>query len=90
MLILSRADAPPILLLHGDKDTKVYKRNLTALARALRAAGAENVETKFYPNTAHISIMLALSRPLRGRAPVLDDVTAFARKVTERNLQPAG
>ena len=88
-LNFARADAPPILLLHGDQDTKVYKRNLTALARHLRGAGHTRVETKFYPNTAHISIMLALSRPLRGRAPVLGDVAAFARRVTAPSLEPA-
>ena len=34
-----------------------------------------------YPGVTHAGIMLALSRPLRGRAPSLGDVSAFARRV---------
>ena len=77
----ARADAPPLLLLWGEDDTTVGPRNLESLARVQRAAGG-NVETKTYPNVTHVGIMLALSRPFRGRAPVLNDVTAFARRVT--------
>jgi hypothetical protein len=47
----------------------------------MRAAGGR-VETKTYPGVNHVDIMLAVSRPFRGRAPVLDDVTEFARRVT--------
>lgn len=77
----ARADAPPALLLWGDADTTVGPRNLRALDEALRAAGGR-VETKIYPGVNHVDIMLALSRPLRGRAPTLADVTAFAERVT--------
>jgi acetyl esterase/lipase len=77
----ARADAPPLLLLWGEDDTTVGPRNLQSLARVQRAAGG-NVDTKTYPNVTHVGIMLALSRPFRGRAPVLDDITAFARRVT--------
>jgi acetyl esterase/lipase len=77
----ARADAPPALLLHGAKDTLVKPHNMESLAAHLRAVGAP-VETKLYPDTAHVGIMLALSKPLRGRAPVLDDVAAFAGRVT--------
>jgi len=77
----ARADAPPLLLLWGADDTTVGPRNLEGLERVQRAAGG-SVETKIYPGVDHVGIMLALSRPFRGRAPVLDDVTAFARRVT--------
>ena len=77
----ARADAPPLLLLWGEDDTTVGPRNLENLARVQRAAGGV-VDTKTYPGIGHVEIMLALSRPLRGRAPVLDDMTAFARRVT--------
>jgi acetyl esterase/lipase len=77
----ARADAPPALLLWGDADTTVGPRNLRGLDEALRAAGAR-VETKTYPRVNHVDIMLALSRPLRGRATTLADVTAFAERVT--------
>ncbi len=80
-LHFARADAPPLLLLWGEADTTVGPRNLRALAAATREAGGR-VETKTYPSVNHVDIMLALSRPLRARAPTLVDVTAFAERVT--------
>jgi acetyl esterase/lipase len=77
----ARADAPPLLLLWGDADTTVGPRNLRSLDAAMRALGGR-VETKTYPGVNHADIMLAVSRPFRGRAPTLDDVTEFARRVT--------
>ena len=77
----ARADAPPLLLLWGEDDTTVGPRNLESLAHVQRAAGGD-VETEVYANVDHVGIMLALSRPFRGRAPVLNDVTAFALRVT--------
>ena len=50
-----------------------------ALAKALRAAGVDVAE-RHYPEVDHINMVLALSRPLRGRAPVLDEMTDFLRK----------
>ncbi|MBL8557504.1 MAG: alpha/beta hydrolase [Hyphomonadaceae bacterium] len=77
-----RADAPPALLLHGDADTRVLMRNSHRLGRDLVAAGA-HAEVKIYPGVDHAGIALALSRPFRNRAPTLEDVTAFATKVTQ-------
>jgi len=77
----ARADGPPLLLLWGDRDTTVGRKNIVGMERAARAAG-EQVETKIYPRIDHVGIMLALSVPFRGNAPVLDDLTAFARRVT--------
>ncbi len=76
----ARADAPPLLLLWGQDDTTVGPRNIESLARAMREAGGA-VETKIYPGIDHIEIAAALSRPFRGKAPVLADVTEFARRV---------
>lgn len=78
----ARADAPPLLLLWGEADTTVGPRNLRGLTAAMQAVGGR-VETKTYPSVNHVDIMLALSRPLRGRAPTLSDVTAFAARVTQ-------
>jgi acetyl esterase/lipase len=75
-----RSDAPPLLLLWGADDVSVGPHNLESLAQLQRAAGGA-VETKVYENVDHIDILLALSRPFRGRAPVLDDLTAFVRRV---------
>ena len=75
----ARADAPAAFLATGDADTTVYPRNTVRLAKALREAGAV-VEERHYPGVDHIRIVLALSRPLRGQAPVLDEMAAFLRK----------
>lgn len=72
----ARADAPPIFLATGDADREVAPRHTAALARQLRAKGAV-VEEKHYAGVNHVEILLALSRPLRGTAPVLDDMTGF-------------
>ncbi len=74
-------DAPPALLLTGADDTTVKPRNSQALSDRLAEAGVE-ADMVSYPGVDHIDIVIALSRPLRGRTPVLDDVTAFARRVT--------
>ncbi len=75
-------DDPPALLLHGAADTTVYPRNSQRLAERLRAAGVD-ARVKTYPELGHVGIVTALARPFRGRAPVLDDVAAFAREVTQ-------
>lgn len=75
-ITFARAPLPPALLLQGMADTTVYPRNAEHLAAAWRAAGAP-VELKIYPGVAHIGIIAAFSELLRGRAPTLDDVTAY-------------
>ena len=72
---------PPALLLVAAKDTLVYPRNSQRLAAALQAAGVA-AEVRSYPEIGHIGILTALSRPFRGKAPVLRDVTDFAHRVT--------
>jgi acetyl esterase/lipase len=72
---------PPALLLTAANDTTVGPRNATSMAAALGHAGIA-VERQTYPGIAHIGILTALARPLRGRAPVLADAAAFAHKVT--------
>jgi acetyl esterase/lipase len=75
------ADDPPALLVAGAEDRLVRPRQTALLAQRLKAAGV-SAETRLYPKVGHIGVMTALSRPLRGKAPVLDDVTGFARTVT--------
>ncbi|MEO7563953.1 MAG: alpha/beta hydrolase [Sphingomicrobium sp.] len=77
------ADAadPPAFLATGDTDDTVRPRNSDRLAAKLEAAGV-TVERKRYAKLGHISLLTALSKPFRGRAPVLDDVVTFAEKVT--------
>jgi acetyl esterase/lipase len=73
------AQSPPAFLATGDADTMVYPRNTTRLAKRLREAGVE-VEERHYAGVDHIRMVLALSRPLRGRAPVLDEMTGFLQR----------
>lgn len=75
------AGSPPALLLTGDDDDVVRPRNSDALAAALTKAGV-SAEVKRYPGIGHIGILTAIARPLRGKAPVLDDMSAFATRVT--------
>ncbi|WP_439533706.1 alpha/beta hydrolase [Polymorphobacter sp.] len=63
---------PAILLLHGETDDTVLPRNATNLALAGTPA-----TLKLYPDLGHIGILLALSRPFRPKAPVLNDTAAF-------------
>ena len=72
--------APPFLLLTGDTDTTVYPRNSKRLAAELEQAGVHHRIIE-YPGIGHAGIMLALSRPLRWRAPVLEDIRAFFASV---------
>lgn len=72
------ATAPPVFLATGDADALVRARNTRALADAVHRAGGR-VETRFYPGVDHAGTLLAISRPLRNRAPVIDDVTGFFR-----------
>jgi acetyl esterase/lipase len=71
-----RADAPPMLLLHGGKDKTVRPRNTLSLGDKLTATGAQ-VNTRIYPKLAHSGILLALTPMMRKRAPVLQDIEAF-------------
>lgn len=66
----------PAFLATGDADTLVMPRNTYALASRLRAAG-KSVQSKTYPGVDHTGTLLAIAKPLRDRAPVLDDVVSF-------------
>jgi acetyl esterase/lipase len=71
------AAAPPALLVTGTADTTVDPvRNTGHLGQALQDAGA-SVQVIRYPNIGHKLLVGALSRPLRWRAPVLDDIVSF-------------
>ena len=77
----ARPDAPAAFLATGDKDTTVYPRNTRKLAAALREKGAR-VEERHYAGVDHAGAVLALSRPFRGKAPLLADMTSFLKAAT--------
>lgn len=76
------AGDPPALLAFGAEDQTVRPRNSEALAARLRAGGVP-VELRSYPKLGHVGLLLALARPFRGRASVLDDVARFGDRVWE-------
>jgi acetyl esterase/lipase len=80
----ARADAPPVLLLHGSADTVVTPNNSVNLAAALERLGA-GVEVKIYDGRSHADLAAAFSRLMRDPPPVLEDVGAFIRTRTAGN-----
>jgi acetyl esterase/lipase len=72
------ADAPPALLIAPRRDRIVSPGNTKRLAAQIRTFGGK-VEERLYPRIGHLSILGALTRPLRFLAPVQDDVTAFVK-----------
>ena len=75
-------DDPPALLIAGGRDDLVFGSNSIEMAMKLSEAGVP-VETRVYPELGHVGVMTALSTLFRGRAPVLDDIAAFAHRVTQ-------
>jgi hypothetical protein len=65
-----------MFLAAGTDDTTVGPGNTTRLAAKLRARGVTAVE-RYYPGISHVMLVGALAAPLRFKATVLDDVTAF-------------
>lgn len=74
-----RADAPPMLLVHGLRDETVWPKNSRNLASLLRSRGVP-VSLKLYHKLVHADTVAALSLPARGRAPALADIAAFVRE----------
>ena len=78
----ARADAPPMLLVHGEDDELVKPRNTRSLAKVLTEAGAE-VETRIYPGFEHNAPLVSLASPWRSRRDVAALVTDFARRASK-------
>jgi acetyl esterase/lipase len=69
---------PRLLLLHGGGDDTVAPANSVDLAARIRARGG-CAEAIVYPGVGHVEIIIALSVPRLGSAPVMDDLTDFIR-----------
>lgn len=67
---------PPMFLVAGTSDTTVMPRNTTELAAKIRERGGR-VTSKLYADVGHVGLITAFAPLFQGRAPVLDDVTAF-------------
>lgn len=66
----------PALLIHGYLDNTVKPRNSAKLAELVTAAGGD-AQLTVVPKRQHVSIVLALARPLSWLAPVAEDVSTF-------------
>lgn len=73
---VSRGAPPALLMASRDDDLVNPTRNTGGLASKLRAAGVP-VQDLYYARTSHATLVATLSRPMRGLAPVLDEVTSF-------------
>lgn len=73
------AASPALLILHGEKDTTVFKHNAVNLSKKAQQLGV-NQQLTLYPSHSHVSILTALSRPFQGRSTVLSDITNFIRQ----------
>ena len=77
--------APPTLLIASNKDKLVNPpRNTGGLAKRLREAGV-SVSEIYFDKTSHTTLIAAMSRPLRGLAPVLDAVERFVFEAPRKN-----
>lgn len=80
---------PPTLLMHGLDDQTTKISNTRDLARALKSAGTA-VHTLEFADLSHVSILLAIAKPLRGWAPVLQAMREFMIRYAGLPPEPAG
>lgn len=78
-----RGDAPPMLLIHGEKDALVKPRNTRVLAERIEDAGG-SVTIRFYPDMDHNDPLISLAEPWRSRRDMVALMTDFARDSVER------
>lgn len=75
-IAFARADAPPILLLHGTADDVVRVRNSRRLMAAVAEAGGPVRKIEF-DGMSHAGIIMGFSRPFAQGGKVLDPVLRF-------------
>jgi acetyl esterase/lipase len=76
---LVRTDAPPKLLIHGEKDTLVGMRHSRELAGRVSDAGVE-AGLELYPEMAHNDPLISIAAPWRSRRDIVAKIADFARQ----------
>lgn len=76
------AQTPPILMLHGTADERVWPRNTRRLAAALEGAGAPEVEVIEYEGVGHRRIAAALAPVASFVAPTRGDLVDWLGRTT--------
>lgn len=84
---LAGPEAPPMLLLTSSDDTAVLPENADRLAERLRDAGA-SAEVRRYDGLGHAGTLVALARPFRSKADILDDITGYFDEIA-RTARPS-
>jgi len=69
---------PPALLLYGNTDKRVKRRNIISLTKMIKDKNGK-VETHFYDDINHTGILSALSIPFRASKPILNDILKFIK-----------
>lgn len=70
------AEAPPMFLGHGNRDTLVGPHNAESLAAKLRAVGVE-AEVHHYPQLGHAGPVMELGSLIRNRSTLFADLRKF-------------
>ncbi len=83
-----RADAPPLWLGHGTADTVVRVRNSQRLTAAMHKVGG-SAQLREYDGLSHNDLVMALTKPLAYKGPILPEMTDFLRGATARRVVPA-
>jgi len=83
-----RSDAPPLWLGHGTADTVVRVRNSQRLAAAMHKVGG-SATLREYDGLSHNDLVMALTKPLAYKGPILPEMTDFLRGATARRIAPA-
>ncbi len=77
----------PSLLLYGNDDTRVKRRNIVSLTSKIKEKNGR-VETHYYDDIDHADIISALSIPYRSSQPVMIDIVNFIIKtLNDSNLK---
>lgn len=75
----ARADAAPMLLVSAGADEQIHAHNAINLTARLKAVGGR-VLHEDYPGLSHEDVAMALSKPFRGKGPVLAHAAAFLNR----------
>ncbi|WP_101759973.1 alpha/beta hydrolase [Oceanicoccus sp. KOV_DT_Chl] len=75
---------PPLLLLYGEADDTVKRRNIDSLTATVKQRQGR-VDSLFYAELTHTGILAALSVPLRNSSSVHTDILRFINRVATDN-----
>lgn len=77
---LVHSNMPPVLLLHGLKDTRVKPFHTQRFVQALQQAGVPH-QVKLYPKMSHVPIISSIAAPLRWQGTSYEDIRAFLARI---------